>query len=116
MRVPRITGSPPRTSGLETTTSAARSSACHRIAKRRSAPLQPAFAIEAGCAVPHTWLAQGFGYEITGAVVWMAYSSVTKAAETLGCAPEIKERIRRIADSRDSFVTEILGREVALAR
>jgi hypothetical protein len=67
------------------------------------------------CRAPH-WLAQGFGYEITGADVWMAYSSATKAAETLGRAPEIKERIRRFADSRDRFVTEILGREVALAR
>lgn len=84
-------------------------------AARDYAATQPAFAIEAGCAALD-WLAQGFGYEITGADVWTAYSSAMKAAERLGCAPETRERIRKIADTHRSFVTEVLGRELALTR
>lgn len=82
-------------------------------AARDHAAEQPAFAVEAGYAALD-WLAQGFGYEITGADVWMAYSAATKAAEVLGCAPQTKERIRKLADSRYSFVTEVLGRELGL--
>jgi hypothetical protein len=84
-------------------------------AARDHAAKHPAFAIEAGCAALD-WLAQGFGYEITRADLWMAYSSAMQAAEALGCAPETRERIRKIADSQDSFVTEILGRELGLPR
>lgn len=76
---------------------------------------QPAFAVEAGYTALH-WLAQGFDHEITGADVWMAYSTAMKAAELLGRAPESKERIRRLADRRYSFVTDILGRELGLPR
>jgi hypothetical protein len=84
-------------------------------AAREHAATQPAFAVEAGCAALH-WLAQGFGYEITGADVWMVYSSAMKAAEALDRAPETKERIRKLANDRQSFVTEILGRELELHR
>jgi hypothetical protein len=76
---------------------------------------EPAFAIEAGYAALD-WLAKGFGYEITSADVWMAYSSAMKAAEALGRAPETKERIRKLADDRYSFVTQVLGRELGLPR
>jgi len=76
---------------------------------------QPAFAVEAGYAALD-WLAQGFGYEIAGADVWMAYSSAMKAAEALGRAQETKERIRNLAESRYSFVTDVLGRELGLSR
>ena len=48
----------------------------------RPATTLPAFAVEAGCAAL-AWLSQGFGYEITGADVWMVYSSVMKAAKRL---------------------------------
>ena len=84
-------------------------------AARDHAAEQPAFAVEAGY-VALDWLAQGFGYEITGADVWMAYSSAMKAAEALGCAPQTKERIRALASERYSFVTEILGRELGPPR
>jgi hypothetical protein len=45
----------------------------------------------------------------------MAYASAMKAAEALGRAPETKERIRKIAESQHSSVTEILGGELGLA-
>ncbi len=83
-------------------------------AARDHAAAQPAFAVETGCAALD-WLAQGFGYEITSADVWMAYSAAMKAAETLGRTPEIRERIRALADRQPSFVTEILGPELGLA-
>lgn len=84
-------------------------------AAREHAVTQPSFAVEAGYAALQ-WLAKGFGYEITGADVWLAYSSALQAAETLGRAPETKERIRALANERPSFVTEILGRELGLLR
>jgi hypothetical protein len=83
-------------------------------AARDYSATQPAFAIEAGCAALE-WLARAFGYEVTGADVWMAYSSAMKAASALGRAPETEERIRKIADSQHSFVTEILSRELGLS-
>lgn len=84
-------------------------------AARDHAATEPAFAIEAGYA-SLDWLAQGFGYEITGADVWMAYSSAMKAAEALGRATETRERIRKLAESHSSFVSQILGRELGLPR
>jgi hypothetical protein len=84
-------------------------------ASRDHLTTQPAFAVEAGYAALD-WLAQGFGYEIAGADVWMAYSSAMKAAEALGRAQETKERIRKLAESRYSFVTAVLGRELGLSR
>jgi len=82
-------------------------------AARDHVATEPAFAVEAGCAALD-WLAQGFGYEITGADVWMAYSSAMKAADALGLAPETKERIRKLATDRYSFVTQILARELGV--
>ena len=41
-----------------------------------------ALALEAGLAALH-WLAQGYGYEITGAEVWAAYSNTTSLREAL---------------------------------
>lgn len=67
----------------------------------------------AGRLVPRPRVAQGFGYEITGAEVWMAHAAAMKAAEALGRAPETKERIRKLASDRRSFVTDVLGRELA---
>ena len=83
-------------------------------AARDHAATHPAFAVEAGCAALE-WLARGFGYEITGADVWMAYSSAMEGAQALGRAPAVRDRIRNIADSQHSFVTEILGGELGLA-
>lgn len=76
---------------------------------------QPAFAVETGYAALD-WMAQGFGYELTSADVWMAYSATMKAAETLGQATEAKERIRQLVGGGHSFVAQILGRQFGLGR
>jgi hypothetical protein len=82
-------------------------------AARDHAAEQPDLAVETGCAALD-WLAQGFGYEITSADVRMACSAAMKAAEALGQASEIRERIRALAASQPSFVTEVLGPELGL--
>lgn len=80
-------------------------------AARDHVATQPAFTIEVGYAALEL-LVRGFGYEITGAEVCMAYASVTKAAEGLGSAAETRERLRALVQSRPSFVAEVLGREL----
>jgi hypothetical protein len=85
-------------------------------AARDFAEKNPPFAIEAGLAALH-WLVQGYGYEITGADVWAAYSNTLKAAEHNGTVDSTKERVRRLAESEtfgQRFVTEVLGRELGL--
>jgi len=84
-------------------------------AARDHAADNPVFAVEAGCAAL-VWLIEGYGYEITGAEVWLAYSATMKAAGTIGRAAETKERIRRIvAGGPDcSFVASVLGRELGI--
>ncbi len=82
-------------------------------AARDHAATHPAFAVEAGYAALE-WVSQGFGYEVSGADVWLAYSVAMKAAEALGTAPETKERVRKLTRSRPSFVTDVLDRELAL--
>jgi hypothetical protein len=56
----------------------------------------------------------GYGYEITGADVWAAYSSTLKAAEASGKGNEVRERIRQIvgAEPPGGFVSRVLGREL----
>jgi len=74
----------------------------------------PRFAIEAGMAAL-TWLAQGYGYEVTGHDVLSAYSFTIKAAENAGCAGQVQERIRAlITNESDDFVTKILGRQLGI--
>jgi hypothetical protein len=75
---------------------------------------QPAFATRAGLLALH-WLVQGYGYEITGADVWAAYSSTLKAAEKNGTARDAREQIRSmVAERPGGFVAQILGRELGL--
>jgi hypothetical protein len=62
-------------------------------AARDLADEQPAFATQAGLLALR-WLVQGYGYEITGADVWAAYSCTMKAAEKNGNASGVRERIR----------------------
>ena len=76
---------------------------------------QPAFALEAGC-LALGWMARGFGYEITSADVWLAYSSATKAGAALGLGAETRERIRGLAAQGPSFVADVLGPELGLPR
>lgn len=84
-------------------------------AARDHAATQPAFAVEAGVAALD-WLVQGFGYEITATDVWMAYAAAMTAAEALGRGAETKERIRGLAEPRESFVRRVVGRELGLVR
>ncbi len=76
---------------------------------------QPAFAVGAGLLALH-WLVQGYGYEITGADVWAAYSSTMKAAEKNGSVAETRARIRTLVagERAGGFVAQILGRELGL--
>jgi hypothetical protein len=83
-------------------------------AARDLADEQPAFATQAGLLALR-WLVQGYGYEITGADVWAAYSCTMKAAEKNGNASGVRERIRRmVGDEPGGFVAQILGRELSL--
>ncbi len=84
-------------------------------AARDLADDQPAFATQAGLLAIH-WLVQSYGYEITGADVWAAYSSTLKAAEKNGAAAAVRERIKKMVggESPGGFVAQILGRELGL--
>jgi hypothetical protein len=83
-------------------------------AARDLADEQPAFAAQAGLLALH-WLVQGYGYEITGADVWAAYSCTMKAAERNGKVREVRERLKRMVGERPGgFVAQIIGREVGL--
>lgn len=85
-------------------------------AARDFAENNPAFAIEAGLAALH-WLVQGYGYEITGADVWAAYSNTLQAAEKHGMVDSTRERVRQLVDKEtfgERFVTGVLGRELGL--
>jgi len=83
-------------------------------AARDLADDQPAFAMRAGLLALH-WLVQGYGYEITGADVWAAYSSTLKAAEKNGTARDAREQIKSmVAERPGGFVAQILGRELGL--
>ncbi len=85
-------------------------------AARDFAGREPAFAVGAGLLALHG-LVQGYGYEITGADVWMAYRATLAAAERRGGAGEVKDSIRRLVASDvagERFVAKVLGRELAL--
>jgi hypothetical protein len=76
---------------------------------------QPGFAVGAGlCALQ--WLVQGYGYEITGADVWAAYSSTMKAAMENGTTAETRDRVKALVagERAGGFVAKILGRELGL--
>jgi tetratricopeptide (TPR) repeat protein len=85
-------------------------------AARDFADVRPEFAVEAGLAALH-WLAEGYGYEITGADVWAAYMNTMKAAEQAGRAGEVRDRIRALVAREtygERFVTRILGQTLGL--
>jgi hypothetical protein len=84
-------------------------------AARDLADQQSAFATQAGLLALH-WLVHGYGYEITGADVWAAYSSTMKAAEKYGSAGEVRERIKKMVGGErpGGFVAPILGPELGL--
>jgi len=83
-------------------------------AARDHVDTQPAFAIEAGVTALD-WLAQGYGYEVTGADVWAAFVPAKKAAERLGSVAALRARVRAIAalySKGDNFVARVLRAEL----
>jgi hypothetical protein len=82
-------------------------------AARDLAAEQPGFSARAALLALH-WLAQGYGYEITGADVWAAYTAAMKAAEANGTMAETRERVKEIlqGEKTGGFVASVLGREV----
>jgi hypothetical protein len=77
---------------------------------------EPAFAVGAGLLALH-WLVQGYGYEITDADVWAAYSHTLKAAESSGAGDAVRQRIRQLVAGESKgkgFVARVLGRELEL--
>lgn len=94
----------------------------HRAIPRRSraardfAEEYPAFAAEAGLAALR-WIIHGYGYEITGADVWAAYSHTVKAAANVDGGQNIRHRILALIDNAGThggFVAAIIGRELGL--
>ncbi|MHB8264108.1 MAG: hypothetical protein ACYDGY_10265, partial [Acidimicrobiales bacterium] len=63
-------------------------------AARDFAENQPTFALGAGLLALH-WLVEGYGYEITAADVWSAYSNTMRAAVNCGSTAETQERVKK---------------------
>jgi hypothetical protein len=81
------------------------------LAARDFADVRPEFAIEAGLAALH-WLVEGYGYEITSADVWPAYTETVKAAERAGRAGEARDRIRSLVTARRTASASSPGHSV----
>jgi hypothetical protein len=75
----------------------------------------PGFAVGAGL-LAIDWLVKGYGYEISGADVWAAYSKTVAAAGAVGREAEVIERVRQmvLGDGPGGFVRRILERELEL--
>lgn len=101
----------------ETAIELARTSPCDpktlARAARDHAASEPEFAVEAAY-IALDWMVQGYGYEIIGVDVWMAYESAIRAGESLGRTAEIKDRIRGLVEGRPGLVADVLGREFGL--
>lgn len=85
-------------------------------AARDYAEKQPTFAVGAGLLALR-WLIQGYGYDITDADVWAAYSSTLHAAERTRSVSEVRVRIRELVAAEtfgERFVTRILRKELGL--
>ncbi|HPW18512.1 MAG TPA: hypothetical protein PLP83_09065 [Candidatus Aminicenantes bacterium] len=65
-------------------------------AARDHAETEPWFALEAGLAALR-WIAEGYGYEITGMDVREAYARTMRAAEAVGSRDSALDRIRQLA-------------------
>lgn len=79
-------------------------------AARDMAGERPAFAVEAGLLALRR-LAEGYGYEITGADVLAAYSNTLKAAKRAGTTAETRARIGEIVgrEKKGGFVAKVLA-------
>lgn len=83
-------------------------------AARDFAEKNAAFAIEAGVAAL-SWIARGYGYDITGADVQAAYTHTMRAAESAGRRDEVRRRLRELVGKQaqpDGFVTRVIGLEL----
>jgi hypothetical protein len=81
-------------------------------AARDFAQENPRFAVETGLLALH-WLVAGHGYEITSADVWAAHNATVAAAEALGDADGVGNRVRDlIAAAPRGFVAQVLGRRL----
>lgn len=86
---------------LEEAVELAKSSPCEPLtlirAARDHAETEPWFALEAGLAALR-WIAEGYGYEITGLDVREAYGRTMRAAETVGRRDSALSRIFELAE------------------
>jgi len=86
-----------------------------RAAKEMAAK-KPRFAVEAGMAALR-WLAEGYGYEITGLDVLTAYRHTMEAAQNAGCGAETLEHIRKLVTAGGQgarFIAKILQLETLI--
>ena len=75
---------------------------------------EPEFALGAGMAALG-WLAEGYGYEITGADVWSAFANTMNAARVLGREQAVRGEIRALVESdRTGFLAKVIGRELGM--
>ena len=83
-------------------------------AARDHADTQPVFALGAGLLALH-WLAQGYGFEITGADAWAAYSTTMTVAQRRGEVADVREKVRQLLadEGAGGFVKGVLGPELA---
>jgi hypothetical protein len=84
-------------------------------AARDFADGNPIFALGAGLLAIR-WLVEGYGYDITGRDVWVAYSSAMKAAANLGNVDESRQQVRLLVASErpGGFVARVLGQGLGL--
>ena len=78
----------------------------------------PKFALGVAIASLH-WLAEGWGYEITGSDVFAAYDYAMKAAEILSLSDQVKADIAKIVSTDRSpglLVRDVLGRHLDLRK
>ncbi len=62
-----------------------------------------------------SWIARGYGYDITGADVQAAYTHTMRAAESAGRRDEVRRRLRELVGKeaqQDGFVTRVIGLEL----
>lgn len=65
------------------------------------------------------WLTQGYGYEITSADVWAAFTHTMQAAKNADVSEQTLGRITDLVmqePSADRFVARILGRRLGVGR
>lgn len=84
-------------------------------AARDFAQKEPGFSVEVGLLALR-WLGEGYGYEVTRADVWHAYTHLMGAASSDGRHDETRKRVSEIVGSEAAagFVKSVLGRELGL--